>query len=61
MMSLLAHDRMATGSSTFYQNLEQIKSLRKETQDELSRTMSDLAENGLQRYINVMLLLPVLR
>lgn len=61
MMSLLAHDRMATGSSTFYQNLEQIKSLRRETQDELSRTMSDLAQNGLQRYINVMLLLPVLR
>jgi len=58
MMSLLAHDRMG---SAFYQNLDQIKQLRKATQDELTRTMSESAANGLQRYVNVMLLLPVLR
>lgn len=58
MMSLLAHDRMG---NSFYQNIDQIKQLRKATQEELTRTMSESAANGLQRYLNVMLLLPVLR
>lgn len=58
MMSLLSYQSY----QTIFVDPEKVKDMQRQTKESLQRSMSDSAEdNGLQRYVNVFLLMPRLR